>query len=84
MCFEIAAIFRTMYKQNLLNFWQHFLFGVSSKISSYCSDHQVHRHRTGVSSIPAGGPSSKLKFHFINDEFDISSFIAFEAIFYDG
>ncbi len=35
MYVKIAAIFTAMYKQNLLNFCHHFLFGVPSKISSY-------------------------------------------------
>jgi hypothetical protein len=34
-CFKIDAIFTVIYKQNLLNFRHHFLFGVSSKISSF-------------------------------------------------
>ena len=35
-CFKIDAIFTAiLYKQNLVNFRHHFLFGVSSKISSF-------------------------------------------------
>jgi hypothetical protein len=34
-CFKIDAMYLQPYKQNLLNFRHHFLFGVSSKISSF-------------------------------------------------